>query len=216
MTRQNPLSPGNAALPKDASGMIQPVDMASMIPTAKQAKENAKRDERGWEKKNPSSSYRVPSNLCIRAKDINASLVNIAAEFMTTSSSAAAALIAFSLSHLREGRLMIEARPTKPERRTLSLDWTETESGWPKEVKAARKKKKDDVRITERPVFLSYRWGADIDKQIEAVAKRTGVPGGEVVVFLLNYAIKAYQDGHLSLVPKSVVVANKVTPSSAC
>jgi hypothetical protein len=213
MTRQNALSPGNSvSLPKDENGLVQPVDVASIIPTAKQAKENAKRDERGWEKKNPSSSYRVPSNLCIRAKDINASLVNLAAEFMTTSSSVAAAFIAFSLSHLRAGKLTIEARP-KPERRTLSLDWTETESGWPKEIKAARKKKKDDLRITERSVFLSYRWGADIDKQIEAIAKQTGVPGGEVVVFLLAYAAKAYHAGNLSLTPKSVVVANKVLPS---
>lgn len=204
MTRQN-------ALPTPTTGLIQPVEVISLI-TAKQEKESRAKRDRTWEKSNPANSYRIPADLRIQAKDISASLVSIAAEYLTTISSVAAALMAFSLSHLRSGKLGIEVRP-KAERRTLTLDWTELKDGWPQEIKPIKKKTKNTVLAKERHVFLGYRWGADLDKQINALVKQTGVPGGEVVVFLLMYAIKKYQEGQLSLIPKTVTVTNQVNPT---
>ena len=204
MTRQN-------ALPTPSTGLIQPVEVISLI-TAKQDKEARAKRDRTWEKSNPANSYRIPADLRIQAKDISANLVSIAAEYLTTISSVAAALMAFSLSHLRSGKLEIEVRP-KAERRTLTLDWTELKDGWPQEIKPIKKKTKNTVLVKERHVFLGYRWGADLDKQINALVKQTGVPGGEVVVFLLMYAIKKYQEGQLSLIPKTVTVTNQVNPT---
>jgi len=204
MTRQN-------ALPTPSTGLIQPVEVISLI-TAKQDKESRSKRDRTWEKSNPANSYRIPADLRIQAKDISANLVSIAAEYLTTISSVAAALMAFSLSHLRSGKLEIEVRP-KAERRTLTLDWTELKDGWPQEIKPIKKKTKNTVLVKERHVFLGYRWGADLDKQINALVKQTGVPGGEVVVFLLMYAIKKYQEGQLSLIPKTVTVTNQVNPT---
>ena len=204
MTRQN-------ALPTPPTGLIQPVEVISLI-TAKQDKEARATRDRTWERSNPANSYRIPVDLRIQAKDISANLVSIAAEYLTTISSVAAALMAFSLSHLRSGKLEIEVRP-KAERRTLTLDWTELKDGWPQEIKPIKKKTKNTVLVKERHVFLGYRWGADLDKQINALVKQIGVPGGEVVVFLLMYAIKKYQEGQLSLIPKTVTVTNQVNPT---
>jgi hypothetical protein len=211
MTRQNALPTQFTELQQDASGMVQPVAVINLI-TAKQYKESRTKRDRTWEKSNPANSYRIPADLRIPAKDISASLVSIAAEYLTTISSVAAALMAFSLAHLRSGKLEIEARP-KAERRTLTLDWTELKDGWPRDIKPRKRKSKESVVVKERHVFLGYRWGADLDKQINAIVKQTGVPGGEVVVFLLSYAIKKYQEGQLSLTPKTITVTNQVNPA---
>jgi len=213
MSRQNAISHPSAELQKDISGMVQPIEVVSLITTAKHDKESRARHDRTWEKGNPAKSYRIPADLRVPAKDISASLVSIASGYLTTSSSVATALISFSLSQLRSGKLEIEAHPN-PERRTMTLDWMELEDGWPREIKPLKSKAKNNALVVkENHVFLGYRWGADMDKQINATAKQTGVSAGEVVVFLLTYAIKKYKTGQLSLIPKTVTVTNQVNPS---
>ena len=208
MPRQNALE---RHLQKDASGLVQPVEVMNIIPTARQEKESRAKRTRSWEKKNRSHSYRIPVELHMPARDLSASLSGIASEFLTSASNVAEAFMAFSLSHLHSGRLTIQSKPN-PERRSLSLEWKEVESGRPREVKPGTKKKKNEW-LEARPVFLSYRWSADISNQIQAIVTKTGVSGGEVVVFLLSHALQAYQAGHLIITPHSVVVTNTVTPS---
>lgn len=208
MPRQNALE---RHLQKDASGLVQPVEVMNIIPTARQEKESRAKRTRSWEKKNRSHSYRIPVELHMPARDLSASLSGIASEFLTSASNVAEAFMAFSLSHLHSGRLTIQSKPN-PERRSLSLEWKEVESGRPREVKPRTKKKKNEW-LEARPVFLSYRWSADISNQIQAIVTKTGVSGGEVVVFLLSHALQAYQAGHLIITPHSVVVTNTVTPS---
>ena len=208
MPRQNALE---RHLQKDASGLVQPVEVMTIIPTARQEKESRAKRTRSWEKKNRSHSYRIPVELHMPARDLSASLSGIASEFLTSASNVAEAFMAFSLSHLHSGRLTIQSKPN-PERRSLSLEWKEVESGRPREVKPGTKKKKNEW-LEARPVFLSYRWSADTSNQIQAIVTKTGVSGGEVVVFLLSHALQAYQAGHLIITPHSVVVTNTVTPS---
>lgn len=208
MPRQNALE---RHLQKDASGLVQPVEVMNIIPTARQEKESRAKRMRSWEKKNRSHSYRIPVELHMPARDLSASLSGIASEFLTSASNVAEAFMAFSLSHLHSGRLTIQSKPN-PERRSLSLEWKEVESGRPREVKPGTKKKKNEW-LEARPVFLSYRWSADISNQIQAIVQKTGVSGGEVVVFLLSHALQAYRAGHLIITPHSVVVTNTVTPS---
>ena len=212
MARQNALRPQITTLPTDATGMVQPVDVMHMIPTAKQAKESRAKRNRPWDAKNPVISYRIPANLHAKAKDIRFVVKKAAGRYMTSISSVAAAFMAFSLSHLRSGKLVIEPRPN-PERRTLTLHWSEAESGWPQDIKPVNERKKENIRAVVKPVFLGYRYGTDVDQQIRAISKQTGVPSGEVVVFLLSHAIEAYGKGQLILTPESVVVTNKVSPS---
>lgn len=208
MPRQNALE---RHLQKDASGLVQPVEVMNIIPTARQEKESRAKRTRSWEKKNRSHSYRIPVELHMPARDLSASLSGIASEFLTSASNVAEAFMAFSLSQLHSGRLTIQSKPN-PERRSLSLEWKEVESGRPREVKPGTKKKKNEW-LEARPVFLSYRWSADTSHQIQAIVTKTGVSGGEVVVFLLSHALQAYRAGHLIITPHSVVVTNTVTPS---
>ena len=208
MPRQNALE---RHLQKDASGLVQPVEVMNIIPTARQEKESRAKRTRSWEKKNRSHSYRIPVELHMPARDLSASLSGIASEFLTSASNVAEAFMAFSLSHLHSGRLTIRSKPN-PERRSLSLTRKEVESGRPREVKPGTKKKKNEW-LEAHPVFLSYRWSTDISNQIQAIVTKTGVSGGEVVVFLLSHALQAYQAGHLIITPHSVVVTNTVTPS---
>ena len=51
---------------------------------------------------------------------------------MTTTSSVANALMGFSLAHVRQGKLAIEARPNA-NRRKMTLTWTEADE-WPQEI----------------------------------------------------------------------------------
>ena len=51
---------------------------------------------------------------------------------------------------------------------------------------------------------MNYRWGRDVDTQIKGLAGDAISPG-EVVVFLLNYALAAYKRGHLMLKEETVV-----------
>ena len=208
MSRQNAL---DKHLQKDASGLVQPVEVMNIIPTARQVKESRAKRTRTWEKKNRSHSYRIPAEFHVEARDLSANLSGIASEFLTSASNVAEAFMQYSLTHLHSSQLTIQSKPN-PERRSLSLDWREVENGWPREVKPKIKKKKSEW-LEARPVFLSYRWSADTSIQIQGIVKRNGVSGGEVVIFLLNYALQAYLAGRLVLTPHSVVVSNTVTSS---
>ena len=115
MPRQNALE---RHLQKDASGLVQPVEVMNIIPTARQEKESRAKRTRSWEKKNRSHSYRIPVELHMPARDLSASLSGIASEFLTSASNVAEAFMAFSLSHLHSGRLTIQSKPN-PERQEL-------------------------------------------------------------------------------------------------
>jgi hypothetical protein len=61
-------------------------------------------------------------------------------------------------------------------------------------------------------IVLTYRWGKDVGMQIKALAG-TEVSVGEVVVFLLSYAVEAHKQGHLRLKEEAFVVSQKVSPT---
>ncbi len=197
-------------IPKDENGNYLPVETLSILQTPKQAKESRARRERKWERNNRAKTYRVPAALNLKAKDIQASLVSIASEYLTTTSSMAAAFMDYALTHLRAGKFQIDAQP-KPERRTLTIEWKEIEeSGWPREIKACRPKKANALMREER-IFFGYRWSEDLNRQVQAIIKQTGISGGEVVAYLLSYSISAYRAGKLIPEITSVTISNKVS-----
>jgi hypothetical protein len=207
MPRQNPLPPNPLGLPTDESGLVLPVSVASLI-TSRQAKESRAKRKRKWEKDNPAIRYRIPLELHVRARQISTALESIANDYMTTVSSVAAAFMESSLSHVHSGELILEGQP-KPERRKMALRWDETKSGWPREIKSVRKKSK--VLEKQKPVFLAYRWGADINNQVRGIITETGIASGDVVVRLLEYALSLYRAGRLTPRIESIAVSNKMT-----
>lgn len=125
---------------------------------------------------------------------------------MTTITSVATALISFSLTKVRQGKLKIDAHPNA-NRRKMALVWEEVEE-WPQEIPQPESHTRKQIK----DVYLGYRWGRDVDAQIKSIAGKTISPG-EVVVFLLDYALTAYKSGRLRFKEEAVVVTQKVSSS---
>lgn len=177
-------------------------DPITSIPLAK----GKKRDNRAWDRKHPVISYYIPAPLQEKAKDIRAVVLALSQKHMTSISSVAAALASYSLSHVRQGKLQIQGRPDA-ERRKMTLSWEEVDDGWiqdiPQPLKPVGKPMTKDA-------YIGYRWSRDIDSQIKSLAD-TSISVGEVVVFLLNYALDAHKSGRLRLKEETIVVSQKVS-----
>jgi hypothetical protein len=210
MTRQNPLPPASN---NDEAAPIKPIDVASLISLQTAAQQQASKEKRTrtWEKNHRTVGYLIPVELHVRAKEIREKMNSIANEHLTTVSSVASAFMQYSLSHLHANKLTLMGRP-KAERRTLTLHWTESQNGWPKEIKQVKRNNAKKNLFDPPPLYLGHRWGGDIDAQIIALRKKTAVCSGEIVVYLLGYALDAYQSGRLHLHSEAVTVANQVSP----
>jgi hypothetical protein len=176
-----------------------PVDI---IPPAQGRK---KREDRTWDRAHHGISYFVPPILHEQAKDVRSAILALAQKHMTNTSGVAVALMSYSLAKVRQGKLKIEARPN-PRRRKMALVWEEAEE-WPQEIPQSSPR---SVKRTN--VYLNYRWGKDMDAQVKSIAGTTISPG-EVVVFLLEFAIAAYKSGHLRFKEEAIVVTQKVSPT---
>lgn len=178
----------------------QAQDPISSIPLAQERK----RSNRSWDRVHRGSSYFVPVLLNEQAKDVRASILALAQKHMTNTSSVAAALISFSLTHVRQGKLAIEARPNAQGRKMV-LTWQEGDGRAqtiPQPIKRASKDK-------SRNIYLNYRWGRDVDTEIKALAGEA-ISAGETVVFLLRYALEAHKSGRLILKEEPAVLTQKV------
>jgi hypothetical protein len=172
-----------------------------IIPLARRKK----RDNRVWDRTHRGISYHIPGQLHKKAKDIRAAILGLAHQHETSSSSVAAALIDFSLAHVRLGKLTVEARPNAT-RRKMSLTWEEADE-WPQEIQTAKRA----IKPADTDLVLTYRWGNDMGMQIKALAGEE-ICIGEVVVFLLQYAVEAHRSGRLRLKEEAFVISQKVSP----
>lgn len=177
-------------------------DPITSIPLAK----GKKRDNRAWDRKHPVISYYIPAPLHEKAKDIRAAVLALSQKHMTSISSVASALASYSLSHVRQGKVQIEGHPDA-NRRKMTLAWEEVEDGWKQEI--PQPTKHAGKRMT-KDAYIGYRWSRDIDSQIKSLAD-TSISVGELVVFLLNYALDAHKSGRLRLKEETVVVSQKVS-----
>lgn len=211
MARQNALTAGKeTSLPTGENGMVQPVDVAHLIPTAKQARESRTTRTRSWEARNPSSSYRIPSDLLLRAKDLRAFILAKAEKHMTNTSVIANAMLVYSLACIRKGTLTLTPRP-KPERRKLVLNLVET-NGWPQESVRKTGKRSKKERMQEPGLVLTYRWNADVKRQIKALAG-DAISEGEVVVYLLQHALIDIENGRMKFQEQAITATQKVSPT---
>ena len=192
MTRRNAFD----RIRKDAQ------DPIASIPLAK----GKKRDNRAWDRKHPVISYYIPAPLHEKAKDVRAAVLALSQKHMTSISSVAIALASYSLSQVRQGLLHIEGRPDA-NRRKMTLAWEEVKDGWQQEIPQPIKR---TGKSKDKDVYIGYRWSRDINSQIKSLAD-TSISVGEVVVFLLNYALDAHKNGSLRLKEETVVVSQKVS-----
>jgi hypothetical protein len=172
-----------------------PQDPISSIPLARKRK----RSNRSWDQAHRGISYFIPTSLNVQAKDIRGAILALAQTHITNTSNIAAALMAFSLLHVSQGKLAVEPRPNA-NRRTMTLTWEEVRERPQKISPPIKRVAKDKTK----DMYLNYRWGKEVDTQIKSLAGDAISPG-EVVVFLLNYALTAYKRGRLSLHDEAVV-----------
>jgi hypothetical protein len=166
--------------------------------------QDKKRENRAWDRKHRGNSYFIPAHLQVQAKDMRAAVLALSQKHMTNTSSVAAALMKYSLEHVRLGRLNIGARPDA-QRTKMSLTWEDAKDSLPQEVPQPKKL----TTKGEKELYINYRWGRDMDMQIKALAG-TSIAPGEIVVFLLHYALAAYRNGSMRLKEETVVVSQKV------
>jgi hypothetical protein len=178
-----------------------PQDPVSSIPLAAERK----RSNRSWDHAHRGISYFVPVVLNEPARNLRASILALAQKHMTNTSTVAAALIAFSLTHVQQGKLVIEAR-ANASRRKMALTWEEG-NGLPQKIPQPLKRHAKDKT---KNIYLNYRWGRELDTQVKSLAGEEISPG-EVVVFLLNYALAAHESGRLQLKEEAAVLTQKVT-----
>lgn len=178
-----------------------PQQPLSTIPRAQEKR----RENRSWDKKHRGNSYFIPASLHVQAKDARAAVLALSQKHMTNTSSVAAALMKYSLEHVRLGRLNIGAGPDA-QRRKMTLAWEESRDRLPQEIPQPKK----FAAQGRKELYMNYRWGRDVDMQIKALAG-TAIAPGEIVVFLLHYALAAYRDGVMRLKEETVVVSQKVS-----
>lgn len=175
-------------------------DPISSIPLA-QAR---KRSNRSWDRVHRGITYFIPVLLNEQAKDLRTSIRALAQYYMTNTSSIAAALIAFSLNQVHQGKLVIEAHPNAQGRK-MALTWEEGGDGQTREIpQPAKRIQKDKTKN----IYLNYRWDRGVDMEIRAMAGEAISPG-EVVIFLLSYALSAYESGRLMLRTQPAVTPQK-------
>jgi hypothetical protein len=136
---------------------------------------------------------------------MRAGVLALSQKHMTNTSSVASALMKYSLEHIRLGRLNFGMRPDA-ERTKMTLTWETIRDGLPQEIPQPKKR----MTKSEKELYINYRWGRDVDMQIKALAG-TSIAPGEIVVFLLHYALAAYRNGTMRLKEETVVVSQKVT-----
>lgn len=202
-------------------------DPLDLIPVAKKAQR-----DRTWEKKNKAYSYRIPARLTEEAIEVRESILSIAAfnEYgeqrmdRTTADDVAKNLLDFALKQAQKENLTFQ--PTRAGK--MKLQWEEVEQSWDSPIilkKIPPKKNKQKAK----QIVVSYRWGQEFHAQIEGLAgavreveyredgnikndpHRFSVSPGEVVVRLLQRALKVYINRKMRLTSHPKTVAQKVT-----
>jgi hypothetical protein len=162
----------------------------------------AKRN-RQWEKSHRPYRY-VNVPLAVREQ-----VAALAEHLLVTSDEVARAFIEYGLSCIDAGTLKPRTKPN-PFGRKMTLyprdqaRGRQEADGSPKEIPARRKEKSERVRKVHPAV--SYRFPNDLHAKLCALAKGLAVPIGEVVAYLLQHGLDAYQAGSLGLNPHPLAV----------
>ncbi len=181
---------------------IKPLDF---IPAA----EPRKKRERTWEKAHQGqvATYRgVPP-------EMHQTLLHLAESLGVSVDEVARAFLEFSLAHHKSGDLPIHPHP-KAQRMTLYPDGAAASDrkseGWLKEAFSSRpgKKSKKGSQPKRWEARVSYRLPVPLKQEVKELADMHTVGVGELVYFLFQYAVSAYERGDLRLEAHAKVSGN--------
>ena len=197
----------------------QPLDL---IPVAQPRKKR----NRDWEKKHQAETvtYRgVP-------KEVQNWVERVADGLLVPRDEVVRAFLEFGLSQYQSGQLTIFAYP-KAQRMTL---YPESKFASAVPVKqntdvqnwldvafptTARKVSEKNKSKKENPaswkIRVTYRIPIQLKEEIRSMAEEHTLPVGEVVWFLIEYALKAYRDGKLNLNPVPKVIGKTLFQDGA-
>lgn len=192
------------------SGVTPAREPLTTIPLTKKKERN-----RTWDSAHPINSYYIPDHILEEAKNVRDEIAKIAEENMANTTNVAKVLLEYALKNVRKGELVISAQPN-PNRRKMTVTLVDADE-WPKKKgeksEAIHPRQKHKVNRTDKFSRLGYRWGADVDKQIGALAG-AALSKGEVAVFLLHYALTAYDKGRVKFVAHPVQVKQRIMLSA--
>lgn len=210
MTQRSPRNPlDRLIIPSQSSIPTSPAPVSTLdlIPTARQVKQNAQAVESiakrrasraAFDKKYPCFGYFIPAQLHLEAKQVRATIRGIAQDpdnkINTTEISMTTALVMWALAQVRSGKLVIMGSPDS-RRRKMSVIVEDVSDDWekkPVEIKPAEKK------FPTKRLTFTYRFPHDVEVQINKIAT-TALPKGEVLIRLLQHAIRAYENGGIKI-----------------
>ena len=188
------ITPSKTDAPSLEPQTIKPLDF---IPSA----EPRKKRERQWEKahRGQVATYRgVPP-------EMHQTILHLAENLGVPVDEVARAFLEYSLAHHKSGRLPIHPHP-KAQRMTLYPDGEpvvkQKSKGWLKDAFSsprASKKGKKGGQPKRWEIRVSYRLPVSLKLEVKELAERHTVGVGELVFFLFQHALSAYESGALRL-----------------
>jgi hypothetical protein len=177
---------------------------------------------RKWEKKNPTTSFRIPPDIAERVVDPKNGLrtvLNIIANHeVVLLDEVTLAFTEYGLTCFERGDLTFEGRPdASTNRRKMKLvGWREKDNGgWPVQFSTkSRKKEQSQTPKVEGKIYtLAYRWrekAEELHSRLDAIAEQYCLPVGEVLVRILEHSAARYTAGKMVLEKDQPAITNQV------
>ena len=179
-----------------------------------------KRRHRKWEKKNPTTSFRIPPDIAERVvapENGLRSVLNIIANHeVVLLDEVTLAFTEYGLTCFERGDLQFEGRPdASTNRRKMKLVGWKEKAGWPVELstKPQKKEQSQTSKVEGKIYTLAYRWrekAEELHTRLAAIAEQYCLPVGEVLVRILEHSVARYMAGKMVLEKDQPAISNQV------
>jgi hypothetical protein len=179
-----------------------------------------KKRQRKWEKKNRTTSFRIPPDIAERVVDPKnglRSVLNVIANHeVVLLDEVTLAFTEYGLTCFKRGDLTFEARPdASTNRRKMKLVGWKEKAGWPVELstKPQKKEQSQTSKVEGKIYTLAYRWrekAEELHTHLNAIAEQYCLPVGEVLVRILEYSAAQYMAGKMTLEKEQPAIMNQV------
>jgi len=175
---------------------------------------------RKWEKKNPTTSFRIPPDIAERVvapkNGLRTVLNMIANHEVVLLDEVTLAFTEYGLTCFDRGDFTFEARPdASTNRRKMKLVGWREKDGWPVEFSAQPRKKEQSqaAKVQGKIYTLACRWGEKaeaLQARLNAIAEQYCLPVGEVLVRILEHSVARYMSGRMTLEKDQPAIINQV------
>jgi hypothetical protein len=179
-----------------------------------------KRRHRKWEKKNRTTSFRIPPDIAERViapENGLRSVLNIIANHeVVLLDEVTLAFTEYGLTCFERGDLQFEGRPdASTNRRKMKLVGWKEKAGWPVELstKPQKKEQSQTSKVEGKIYTLAYRWrekAEELHTRLDAIAEQYCLPVGEVLVRILEHSVARYMAGKMVLEKDQPAITNQV------